>query len=309
MAQTLEQLKRLTQSTRDLLSVVTTMKTIAAVNIRQYEQAVASLLLYNQNVEQALTAVLRDRADIFIAGRKAAPGRLGAVVFGSDQGMCGPINDSIAHFALEDIKEAAPDKTQTPAILAVGERVAYRLMDEGADVEDIVHLPESVSGITGKVMEVLYFVEQWGSNKGIAHIHLYYNRPEGGAGSEPIRVVLLPLDNSWLLKVKKRSWPTKSIPLYTQNWDTLFSHLVRQYLFVSIYRAFAESLASENAARLRSMQNAQKNIEQQLVNLTANYNQRRQMAITEELLDIVSGFKTLERKKNQAKVGKNRKLG
>jgi F-type H+-transporting ATPase subunit gamma len=304
MTQTLEQLKRLTQSTQDLLSVVTTMKTIAAVNIRQYEQAVASLLFYNQNVEQALTAVLRDHADIFISGRKAAPGRLGAVVLGSDQGMCGPINDSIAHFALEHMKEKAPDKSQAPAILAVGERVAWRLMDEGADIEDIVHLPESVSGITGKVMEVLYFVEQWGSHKGIAHIHLYYNRPQAGAGSEPVRVVLLPLDNSWLLKVKKRPWPTKSIPLYTQNWDTLFSHLVRQYLFVSIYRAFAESLASENSARLRSMQNAQKNIEQQLVNLTANYNQRRQMAITEELLDIVSGFKTLERKKRQASADK-----
>jgi F-type H+-transporting ATPase subunit gamma len=89
------------------------------------------------------------------------------------------------------------------------------------------------------------------------------------------------------------------LPLFTMDWMTLFSALIRQYLFVFLFRAFAESLASENASRLASMQGAERNIHSQLSELTMQYHQQRQMAITEELLDIVSGFEALERESAQ----------
>jgi len=73
----------------------------------------------------------------------------------------------------------------------------------------------------------------------------------------------------------------------------LFSALIRQHLFVVLYRAVAESLASENASRLASMQAAEKNIQEHLAGLTMRYHQERQQSITEELLDIVTGFETL----------------
>jgi F-type H+-transporting ATPase subunit gamma len=76
--------------------------------------------------------------------------------------------------------------------------------------------------------------------------------------------------------------------------NRLFSALLRQYLFISLFRAFGDSLASENASRLASMQGAEKNIRDLLETLYNQYHQRRQMAITEELLDIVSGFEALE---------------
>jgi F-type H+-transporting ATPase subunit gamma len=88
--------------------------------------------------------------------------------------------------------------------------------------------------------------------------------------------------------------PGKTLPLYTMDWDSLFSSLIGQYLFVSLFRAFAESLASENASRLASMQGAEKNIRDQLSELTMRFQQQRQMSITEELLDIVSGFEVLK---------------
>ena len=69
---------------------------------------------------------------------------------------------------------------------------------------------------------------------------------------------------------------------------------MRQYLFVSLFGAFAESLASENASRLIAMQGAEKNIEERLDELNAHFHQQRQMSITEELLDIVAGFVALE---------------
>ena len=93
--QTIEGLKRRIQSTEDLLSVVRTMKALAAVNIRQYERAVESLHDYSRAVEMGLQVVLRDRPD-FMVGAQAAPhDRLGAVIFGTDQGMCEVDRDHI----------------------------------------------------------------------------------------------------------------------------------------------------------------------------------------------------------------------
>ncbi len=74
---------------------------------------------------------------------------------------------------------------------------------------------------------------------------------------------------------------------------TLFSRLVRQYLFVWLFRACAESLAGENASRIAAMQAAERNIKDRLLALRSDYAMRRQTAITAELLDVVTGFEAL----------------
>ena len=77
------------------------------------------------------------------------------------------------------------------------------------------------------------------------------------------------------------------------DWETIFRALIREYLFVSLYRAFADSLASENASRLAAMQSAEKNIEERLEELFGQFHRQRQSTITEELIDIVSGFEAM----------------
>jgi F-type H+-transporting ATPase subunit gamma len=98
----------------------------------------------------------------------------------------------------------------------------------------------------------------------------------------------------WLREIAKKKWESKSLPIFRMDTDKIFSSLIREYLFVSLYRAFAESLASENASRLASMQNAEKNIEEQLQDLHVQFHRKRQMTITEELLDIVAGFEAMQ---------------
>jgi F-type H+-transporting ATPase subunit gamma len=69
--------------------------------------------------------------------------------------------------------------------------------------------------------------------------------------------------------------------------------LIREYLFVSLFRACAESLASENASRLAAMQRADKNIEELLEYLNGQFHHLRQSRIDEELFDVISGFEAL----------------
>jgi F-type H+-transporting ATPase subunit gamma len=74
--------------------------------------------------------------------------------------------------------------------------------------------------------------------------------------------------------------------------------LVRGYLFVSLFRACAESLASENASRLAAMQRAEKNIDELLDVLTGTFYRLRQSDIDEELFDVISGFEALSEKES-----------
>ncbi len=289
---TAEKLRTSIEAAEDLQSVVTTMKGMAAVNIRQYEQAVESLRHYWGNIERGLQVLLQ-----------RAPGALGRVasewqgsgavhvVFGSDQGMCGRLNSEVAAIALQAMRDedAGPQR-----LLALGGRAAGELEAGGMPPDDLFHVPSSVAELTGRVQDVLFRVERWRDRESIGRVRLFHNTPRGGASYEPRSVQLLPLDGGWLRRLAERPWPGSCLPTFPVDERSLFAALVREYLFAALYRAFAESLASENASRLASMQSAEKSIEERIDSLRMHYHRRRQAAITEELLDVVSGFEVLE---------------
>ncbi len=299
MTQTLESMRRRIESAEDLYSVVRVMKALAASSIRQYEKAVESLAEYTRTIEAGLQIVLRNRPEAIAA--ESLPGRRwGFIVFGSDQGMCGSFNEQVATFALEQVN-AVTEKEEDRTVLVVGARLLGRLADAGCAVTERFPLPSTVSGITSAVYDVLLKVEELSFQKGIDQFLLVHHSPSARAGPGPNKLQLLPIDRAWLRNLATRSWASRSLPMFTMDWRRLFSALIRQYLFVALYRAFAESLASENASRLASMQAAEKNIESHLSRLTIDYHRGRQQSITEELLDIVAGFETLtkdERRKS-----------
>ena len=291
--QTIQGLKRKIDSTEDLQSVVKTMKSLAAVNIRQYERATRALQDYYRTVEMGLQVVLKERSRTRLTLKTGPGGRIGAVIFGSDQGMAGSINKQIVNHALDTLQEE-PDPKEGPVILAVGERAFGQLDDAGRSVSDTFTVPGSVSGITPYVQEIVMRIEAWQADYGVSRVFLFHNRPTSQATFRPFTVRLLPLDRAWLERLGEREWDSRALPTFTMDPEALFSALVREYLFVSIFRAFVESLASENASRLASMQGAEKNIGERLAELNNQYHQQRQMSITEELLDIVAGFEAMK---------------
>ncbi len=133
--QTIQGLKRKIDSTEDLQSVVKTMKSLAAVNIRQYEQATRALEDYYRTVRMALQVVLRQRSGVRLTVRAAPHGQIGAIVFGSDQGMAGSLNEQIVTHAAETLKKDAASHKK-PEILAVGERALGHLEDAGFSRRD-----------------------------------------------------------------------------------------------------------------------------------------------------------------------------
>jgi F-type H+-transporting ATPase subunit gamma len=290
--QTTESLKRRIKSAGDLLSVVKTMKALAAVSIRQYQKAVESLDDYNRTVEMGLQIVLKERLGAMSQSKSRAVKRLGVIVFGSDQGLCGQLNEQISVFTLDHFKETGVKK-ENRKVLAVGARVADYVEDAGQPVDELMATPSSTAGITPLVQEIIMIIEEWHFRQNVDHFMLFYNDYISGANYHPYKAQLLPVNRDWLKDLAHKKWDSKSLPIFRMDCHRLFSSLIREYLFVSLYRAFAESLASENASRLASMQNAEKNIEEQMQDLHVQFHRTRQMTITEELLDIVAGFEAL----------------
>lgn len=291
--QTLEAVKRKLESAEDLQSVVKTMKAMAAVSIRQYEEAVQSLEQYNRTIEMAFQIALKNQSLIFESPAQDETGKLGAIVFGSEQGMCGQFNDQIASFALDRMGriQANPELRK---VLALGIRTVPHLQAGGQPVKEIYSLPGSIHEITWSVQELLFTIEAWRFDKQVDQIVLFYNKKKSGSSYQPHMWFLLPINRSWLAGLKNKKWSSRSLPIYTMEQEKLLGALIRHYFFFHLYRAYAESLASENASRLAAMQAAEKNIEERLDELNAQYNRQRQSSITSELLDIVSGFEALE---------------
>jgi F-type H+-transporting ATPase subunit gamma len=291
--QTIESLRRKIKSTQDLLSVVKTMKALAAVSIRQYQRSVESLIDYNDTVERGLQIVLKAQEEAPLAPRPVPIVKAGAIVFGSDQGLCGQFNAQVVAHAVEEMN-ALGITDEGRYILTVGERVKDHMERSDQQIYDTLPTPSSTAGITPMVQEMVMILQEWHFVLHIQHIFLFYNHYLSGAIFKPHTLRLLPVDRTWLEGLKKRKWESKTLPLFTMEWDALFAALIREYLFVSIYRAFTESLASENASRLAAMQNAEKNIQEHLEEVFADYHRQRQMTITEELLDIVSGYEAMK---------------
>jgi F-type H+-transporting ATPase subunit gamma len=178
-------------------------------------------------------------------------------------------------------------------VWAVGERVYAHLMDAGLSLQGQFAVPTSVKAITPLVGQILIESEALYSQGVISELRLFYNRPTSGAIYAPVSQRLLPLDASWQRHLAELPWPTKSLPEVMGGEADTLRALVREYLFVSLFRACAESLASENASRLAAMQRAEKNIGELLEELNGSFHRLRQSGIDEELFDVVAGFEAL----------------
>ncbi len=268
------------------------MKALAASNIGQYEKAERALGDYYQSIELGLSIFFRHRAamELPVEDRQHALGRsVGAVVFGSDQGLVGPFNDKVAEFALTTLEPLSI----TPRVWAVGDRVEARLVGSGLPLSGFFPVPNSVKAITPLVGQILVECEPPDTRGEFDELFLFYNRPTSRAVYAPVAQRLLPLDNVWRRKLADIPWPTGSLPEPLGDRRTTLRALIREYLFVSIFRACAESLASENASRLAAMQRADKNIDELLDDLTGRFQRLRQSRIDEELFDVTSGFEAL----------------
>jgi F-type H+-transporting ATPase subunit gamma len=281
-----EELGRKIGSAQDLQSIVRSMKALAASNIGQYERAVAALQKYYRTVELALRACSDAAAPASPVRAAASSASVGALIFGSDQGLVGRFNEVLAGFATQTLG-ALPGRISR--IWAVGERIQTLVAGPGR----LFAVPNSVDAIGDLVGEILIDIAAAQEAGEILEIYVFHNAPRAAAMYTPVVRRLLPLDVRWQSEIAALPWPTPRIPEVIQGTVPARQAFMREYLFILLFQACAESLASENASRLAAMQRAEKSIEDMLGEMTRRFHRIRQEAIDEELFEVISGYESL----------------
>tara|TARA_R110001592_G_scaffold101315_2_gene286860 strand:+ start:7825 stop:8700 length:876 start_codon:yes stop_codon:yes gene_type:complete len=289
MSESVETLHHRIDGAAELQTVVRTMKALSASNIGQYEKAVQALTAYDQTVELGLIACLQQPdLQISMAARQHKHQQVtGVIVFGSDQGLVGQFNDLLAEFVQKSLK----NELGKLHIWAVGERMADQLVDAGLSLTGTFNVPNSIHAITALVEQLLLASESACFQGDINQLYVFHNGADGKLGGyTTLSRRLLPLDEAWQHRLRSSLWQTNNLPETLGDPQQTLQALIREYLFVSLFRACAESLASENASRLATMQRADKNIGEMLDELTHTYHQLRQDNIDTELFDLIAGF-------------------
>ena len=293
---TLEDLRKKLSGAKDIKSVVKPMKAMAASNIAQYEAAVASLGDYYHTVSLGIVAYLKQEKIQSKIKNQISPKRdekpICAIVFGSDQGLVGRFNNVMTEYVGQSLQNLRGSKQ----IWVIGDRVKLLLADAGLVADKSFAVPNSIDAITPLIGQILVAIEELNEKQPEIEIYIFHNQPKPDTGYEPIMQRLLPLDEQWRHDFTEIKWPTNYIPEIIGNTGAALLALINAYLFVSLFKACAESLASENASRLEAMQRADKNIGNLLESLGHKFHRLRQSSIDEELFDVVSGFEALNAK-------------
>jgi F-type H+-transporting ATPase subunit gamma len=290
---TLQRLRQKKNIAAELRLVVKTMKSMAAAQIRQYENALSSLSDYYNSLALGIALCLKHTGIRDLEEKRKESGVI-VIVFGSDQGMAGQFNNSIAEYTIQELGKITGKKE----IWSVGDRIHYRLLEKKIIPTVPYSVPGSLNAIIPFIKEILNRSETYRESGKLDKLYTIHNRLFRKNFYTPVVSNLFPLDIKWQESFEKYRWPTKKIPQIFGHPESMLEILVREYIFISLYKTCVESMASENATRLLAMQHAEKNIDEVLENLTRDFNQLRQNAIDEELFDIISGFEALKGKNN-----------
>ncbi len=292
-AETLQAIENHLDRIESLGSVVSTMKSLAVVNIHHFEEAARAADRYYENIRLALQVLMMNRpSDVGFSGSYSSHHIV--ISIGSDQGMVGQFNEVIAEKTvkvLEEIKNRYPESKAH--LFNMGYRIGSSLLSAGLSSEEEIPMAGTLNEAVDTVKDVLELIASRSDR--LMPVRLVNNRPEGSSSYLTGSSRVLPLDNQILEQLARRPWKGRSYPMVRHSWKPLFEKLSREYLFIILYHAVVQSLASENAARLAAMQAAEKNIDEKKEEVRTRYNQKRQSSITSELLDIVGGFEALEK--------------
>lgn len=290
---------------RELRTVTGTMRGLSAVNIRHFEKAALSVSEHDAVVDLGFQALA-------IAAREALP-RLTTsiqssqrivILFGTDHGLCGRFNERVVDHGLaceffESFKSGqthnqqldTPQKSGSCRLLIVGHVLAELCAMHKLDVFKVFSLPGSVEGIPDLVRKLIIDIDMYDRENKNIQIDILHTRTEKDTGIAVAQTSLLPIKR--YTRTKSNEWPTHNLPAITLPPETLLASLIREHIFIGLYRSCAESQAAEYLSRLNSMQAACQNIDDQISNVDHRLRRHRQANITNELLDTVSGYETI----------------
>ncbi|MBF0557172.1 MAG: ATP synthase F1 subunit gamma [Nitrospirae bacterium] len=288
----LKEIRKRIGSVKSTKQITKAMKMVAAAKFRKAQTRILELRPYAHKMHSVLTGlagtVEKGHPLLEVRPRK----KVEVLVLTSDKGLCGAFNTNIMKAATRLIKEIQSEEKEL-SISAIGKK--------GADLfkrKDIA-VRNSWTGISGRISytnakEIATDIIENYTNELFDEVILVFNEFKSALVQKVSVVRLLPLADVAGAAEHPMTQDEPVNFLYEPSQQAIFDALLPKNLEIQVYRALLESQASEEAARMTSMENATKAADDMIASLTLQYNKARQAAITKELMDIVGGVEALK---------------
>ena len=288
---TLRELKGRIGSVASTGKITSAMKMISSAKMHKAEQGLKKLLPYRSLVQSVISHLLATDGEFtspLIEERDVR--RVGVVVLGSDDGLCGAYNINIFKHLLGIIaayKQQYGENVDIE-IYPVGKKIA-RASQKIAGGRVSVKVVEGIN-TRSTTEQISLFTEQLkqGFESGMLDkVDLVYMHFKSMSKQILTCDQLLPVSYTALFDGAAKA--DNSACLFEPSPNAIFKSVLPLHIKSTMQEVFVENVASENAARVMAMQSASDNANKLLESLRLEYNKLRQQGITTELLDILGG--------------------
>jgi len=218
----------------------------------------------------------------------AAVERVGVVLMTADRGLCGSFNVNLINTAVKFIREKEAAGIEV-SLICVGRkgrdffrRRKREMLAQYVDVWNKFDFSNAVT-VAREIMSAFL-------TGGLQEVHLIHSSFINMGIQRPKMVQLLPIKPA---EAEAEAGGSTEY-LFEPPMEQFLEYLLPKYINVLVYHGFLENSASEYAARMTAMDNAQSNCKEMVTQLTLVMNKARQAAITRELMDIVGGAEALK---------------
>ena len=271
------------KSVKSIQKVTKAMKMVAAAKMRKAQDRMEQARPYTNSLDEIIHHILQDvdREMLPLLDEREIK-RKAYVVVCADRGLAGAFNTNLLKVAQSEIDQFGKDNVD---IFCIGKKARdyftyrnYNIIESHIDFWAEMEFENAIM-IGRSVID--HF-----TNGTVDEIHVVYNYFVNVAQQEIKSETLLPLTyDSIEDKVVDR--------LYEPSKESIVNTLIPRHLNVQMWKYLLESYASEQAARMLSMENATSNAQDMIKDLTLQFNKARQAAITTEMLEIVGGAEAL----------------
>ncbi len=287
----LKEIRKRIGSVKSTKQITKAMKMVAAAKFRKAQTRIIELRPYADKMNSVLSglasAVETGHPLLEVRPRK----KVEVMVLTSDKGLCGAFNTNIMKASIKLIREIKAEGIEV-SVSVIGKKGADLFRRRGQAVR------RSWSGISGRISyinakEIAADIIENYTGELFDEVVLVYNEFKSAIVQKVSIVRLLPL-----AAVAGHAQPDVQEEalnfLYEPSQQAIFDNLLPKNLEIQVFRALLDSQASEEAARMTSMENATKAADDMINSLTLQYNKARQASITTELMDIVGGVEALK---------------
>lgn len=290
MAQLKEIRSRIT-SVKNTRQVTSAMKLVSAAKLKKAQDAIMQIIPYDEKLHEIIQHLSLGEVEfnpVFFS--KPDKGKVLIVVVGANRGLCGAFNANVSKMALMHATQKYPHELKAGKVvfLPIGRQVEKQLKIRNAIIFNQAnhlideHNYEEISSFSDQLMEGFSLSE-------FQQIDVVYNKFKNAAVQELTAENFLPVGKPELDEKDRAS----SDYIFEPSQEEILSSLIPQSLRMRIFRILLDSNAAEHGARMTAMHQATDNATDLLKKLKTTYNNARQDAITNEILEITAGAEAL----------------